>query len=245
VASGRGLPCVPHRCAPFQRRPPAPARGSLTLDAARAKYVRMSLRPTPLPSGKIPRRRRAPRRGGRRRRPRRARAPRAGRRAGAANLAVDALRARLRRVARSQVRPGVGRAQRRDRRDRPSRAHRDQGARRHRRRDAAGARPRRVPEPPAGVRGSPDAGHGRGDGVRASVRQAPGFIHRATFSPRTKQYFAVPRAGRPRRSTTARTCGRRPASAGHWEHVRDGARKIREKRAIPAGFGLSPSPTAT
>jgi len=71
----------------------------------------------------------------------------------------------------------------------------------------------------------------------------PAFIHRATFSPRTKQYFAVPESWAPAplhyRTDLWAEAGFKP---DNWEHVRDGARKIREKRAIPAGFGLSPEP---
>jgi multiple sugar transport system substrate-binding protein len=68
-----------------------------------------------------------------------------------------------------------------------------------------------------------------------------GFAHRGTFNPRSKQYFAVPEswAAAPlhyRRDLWAET-GMIPDT---WELVRDGARKIREKRGVPAGFGLSP-----
>jgi multiple sugar transport system substrate-binding protein len=71
----------------------------------------------------------------------------------------------------------------------------------------------------------------------------PGFVQKGTFSPRTKQYFAVPEswAAAPLhyRSDLWGETGAKPDT---WELVREGARKIREKRAIPAGFGLSPEP---
>jgi multiple sugar transport system substrate-binding protein len=71
----------------------------------------------------------------------------------------------------------------------------------------------------------------------------PGFAHKGTFSPRTKQYFAMPEswAAAPLhyRSDLWADTGTKPDT---WELVREGARKIREKRGIPAGFGLSPDP---
>jgi multiple sugar transport system substrate-binding protein len=71
----------------------------------------------------------------------------------------------------------------------------------------------------------------------------PGFAHKGAFSPRTKQYFAVPEswAAAPLhyRSDLWGETGTKPDT---WELVREGARKIREKRGVPAGFGLSPEP---
>ena len=70
-----------------------------------------------------------------------------------------------------------------------------------------------------------------------------GFAHRGTFNPRTKQYFALPESWAPAplhyRSDLWSGAGVRPDT---WELVREGARKIREKRKVPAGFGLSPEP---
>ncbi len=67
------------------------------------------------------------------------------------------------------------------------------------------------------------------------------FAHRGTWSPRSKQYFAVPEswAAAPLhyRSDLWAETGVKPDT---WELVREGARKIREKRGITAGFGLSP-----
>jgi multiple sugar transport system substrate-binding protein len=69
------------------------------------------------------------------------------------------------------------------------------------------------------------------------------FAHRGTFSPRSKQYFAVPESWAPAplhyRSDLWGEAGVKPDT---WELVREGARKIREKRGITAGFGLSPEP---
>jgi multiple sugar transport system substrate-binding protein len=71
----------------------------------------------------------------------------------------------------------------------------------------------------------------------------PVFVHRGTFSPRTKQYFAVPESWAPAplhyRSDLWGETGIKPDT---WELVREGARKIREKRGVPAGFGLAPEP---
>ena len=69
------------------------------------------------------------------------------------------------------------------------------------------------------------------------------FAHRATFSPRSKQYFAVPESWAPAplhyRTDLWGEAGVKPDT---WELVREGTRKIREKRGVPAGFGLSPEP---
>ncbi|HEY7141747.1 MAG TPA: extracellular solute-binding protein [Methylomirabilota bacterium] len=71
----------------------------------------------------------------------------------------------------------------------------------------------------------------------------PGFVHKGTFSPLSKQYFAFPEswAAAPLhyRSDLWGAAGVRPDT---WELVREGARKIREKRGVPAGFGLAPEP---
>jgi multiple sugar transport system substrate-binding protein len=69
------------------------------------------------------------------------------------------------------------------------------------------------------------------------------FAHRGTFSPRSKQYFAVPEswAAAPLHYR-ADLWGEAGVKPDTWELVREGARKIREKRAITAGFGLSPEP---
>jgi len=71
----------------------------------------------------------------------------------------------------------------------------------------------------------------------------PGFVHKGTFSPRSKQYFAVPESWAPAplhyRSDLWGEAGVKPDT---WELIREGARKIREKVGITAGFGLSPEP---
>ena len=71
----------------------------------------------------------------------------------------------------------------------------------------------------------------------------PAFAHKSTFNPRTKQYFAVPESWAPGvlhyRADLWEEAGVRPDT---WELLRDGARKINEKRAVPAGFGLAPEP---
>jgi multiple sugar transport system substrate-binding protein len=69
------------------------------------------------------------------------------------------------------------------------------------------------------------------------------FAHRGTFSPRSKQYFAVPEswAAAPLHYRTD-LWGEAGVKPDTWELAREGARKIREKRAITAGFGLSPEP---
>jgi multiple sugar transport system substrate-binding protein len=73
--------------------------------------------------------------------------------------------------------------------------------------------------------------------------QLPVFAHKGTFSPRTKQYYAVPESWAPAplhyRTDLWRDTGTKPDT---WELVREGARKIREKRGIPAGFGLAREP---
>jgi multiple sugar transport system substrate-binding protein len=70
-----------------------------------------------------------------------------------------------------------------------------------------------------------------------------GFAHRSAFNPRTKQYFAIPESWAPAplhyRSDLWSGAGFKPDT---WELVREGARKIREKRNVAAGFGLSVDP---
>ena len=65
--------------------------------------------------------------------------------------------------------------------------------------------------------------------------------HRWTHNPRTRHYFALPDGWAPMplhyRTDWWGEVGIRPDT---WESVRDGARKIREKLGIPAGFGLAP-----
>jgi multiple sugar transport system substrate-binding protein len=71
----------------------------------------------------------------------------------------------------------------------------------------------------------------------------PAFAHKSTFNPSTKQYFAVPESWAPGllhyRTDLWEETGTKPDT---WEMIREGARKIHEKRGIPAGFGLSPEP---
>jgi multiple sugar transport system substrate-binding protein len=71
----------------------------------------------------------------------------------------------------------------------------------------------------------------------------PAFAHKSTFNPRTKQYFAVPESWAPGllhyRRDLWEDAGAKPDT---WELVREGTRKIHEKRGIPAGFGLAPEP---
>jgi multiple sugar transport system substrate-binding protein len=71
----------------------------------------------------------------------------------------------------------------------------------------------------------------------------PGFVQRGVLDPKTKQYFALPESWAPAplhyRTDLWGEAGLKPDS---WELLRDGARKIREKRGIPAGFGLAPEP---
>jgi multiple sugar transport system substrate-binding protein len=70
-----------------------------------------------------------------------------------------------------------------------------------------------------------------------------GFVQKGTVSPKTGQYFTVPESWAPAplhyRSDLWGVAGTKPDT---WELVREGARKIREKRGVPAGFGLSPEP---
>lgn len=71
----------------------------------------------------------------------------------------------------------------------------------------------------------------------------PVFAHRGTFNPRSKQSFALPESWAPAllhyRQDLWGDAGVKPDT---WELVREGARKIREKRQVPAGFGLSAEP---
>ena len=210
--------------------------------------MRMSTSAPFAPVPKDPPARRSPGRRGRRRRPRRARPPRGRRGAGPAHRAVDALRSRLRRLVRPEVRPGVGRAQRRHRRDRPPSAHRAPGARRHRGRDAAGPRPLRLPRASGRVRGARGARHGPGDGLREPVR-APSRLHpQGHLQPQvrssTSQFpesWAPRSAPLPNRSLVG---GRLQAG-----HLGARPRRARERSARSGasrpGSGSRPSPTAT
>jgi multiple sugar transport system substrate-binding protein len=100
-----------------------------------------------------------------------------------------------------------------------------------------------LPEPPAGYEAHVTP---LTDVVAECERRfgrLPAFIHKATFNPRTKEYFALPESWAPGplhyRTDLWADAGVRPDS---WEHVRDGARRIREKIGVPAGFGLAPEP---
>jgi multiple sugar transport system substrate-binding protein len=78
------------------------------------------------------------------------------------------------------------------------------------------------------------------DCERRFGRMVP-LCHRATYNPQTKQYYAFPDCWAPMplhyRTDWWGEVGIRPDT---WENVRDGARKIREKLGVPAGFGLAP-----
>jgi multiple sugar transport system substrate-binding protein len=67
------------------------------------------------------------------------------------------------------------------------------------------------------------------------------LAHKATFDPRRGQYFAVCDAWGPDplhyRTDWWEDVGVRPDT---WELVREGARKIKAKHGVPAGFGLAP-----
>lgn len=67
------------------------------------------------------------------------------------------------------------------------------------------------------------------------------LAHHATYGSRSKQYFGLPDGWAPMplhfRTDWWGEVGIKPES---WENVRDGARKIREKLGVPAGFGLAP-----
>ena len=207
----------------------------------RAKYVRMSARVTPPTFRAVTRRDilrgavGAPATLG-------APARRPGRGAGSSHRPVGALRSRLRRVVRPEVCPRVGAAERRHRRDRPSRAERAPRARRHRGRDAAGARHLRVSRVAGRVRAARGAHDRRRDRVRGPVRTPPGLRPEGHLQPQDRSSTSpFRRAGPPRRSTTGRDLwGEAGVKPDTWELVREGARKIREKRGVPAGFGLSP-----
>jgi multiple sugar transport system substrate-binding protein len=71
----------------------------------------------------------------------------------------------------------------------------------------------------------------------------PGFVQKGAFNPGSKQYFTLPEswAAAPLhyRSDLWGEAGAKPDT---WELIREGARKIREKRGVPAGFGLAPEP---
>ena len=70
--------------------------------------------------------------------------------------------------------------------------------------------------------------------------KAINLVQRATFNPRTKNYFALSDNWVPDplhyRLDWWGEVGVKPDS---WDHVREGARKIKEKMGHPAGFGIS------
>ena len=69
------------------------------------------------------------------------------------------------------------------------------------------------------------------------------LAHKGTFNPKTKAYFAFADSWAPAplhyRSDWWSEVGVKPDT---WDNVREGARKIREKLGVPAGFGLAPEP---
>lgn len=81
-----------------------------------------------------------------------------------------------------------------------------------------------------------------GDCERRFGRLA-GLAHKATFSPRSKQYFAFSDSWVPAplhyRTDWWGEAGLKPDT---WEQVREGARRIRDRHGAPAGFGLAPEP---
>jgi multiple sugar transport system substrate-binding protein len=71
----------------------------------------------------------------------------------------------------------------------------------------------------------------------------PAHVHRGTFDPRSRQYFALPESWAPAplhyRVDWWGEAGVQPDS---WELVREGSRRIREAHGAVAGFGLAPEP---
>ena len=69
------------------------------------------------------------------------------------------------------------------------------------------------------------------------------IAHRSTFNPRTQRYFAFSDAWAPDpihyRTDWWGEAGVRPDT---WDLVREGARRIKEKHGVIAGFGLAPEP---
>lgn len=69
------------------------------------------------------------------------------------------------------------------------------------------------------------------------------LAHRCTHDPRTGRYFAFAESWAPAplhyRADLWGEIGVRPDT---WEELRDGARRIRERWGVPAGFGLAPEP---
>jgi multiple sugar transport system substrate-binding protein len=69
------------------------------------------------------------------------------------------------------------------------------------------------------------------------------LAHRGTFNPRSRQYFALAESWAPApihyRTDWWGEAGLLPDS---WDRVREGARRIRERRGATAGFGLAPEP---
>ena len=167
--------------------------------------------------------------------------------AGAPHRPVGALRPRLRRVVRPEVRPRVGRAERRHRRDRPPLAERAPCARRHRGRDAAGTRPLRVPRVAGGYEAHVAPVDRRRDRVRAPVRAPPRLSPQGHVQPAEQAVLRAPRElGPRRRSTTGRDLWGRPGSSrtpGSWS-ARARGRSARSAGSRP-GSGSRRSPTAT
>jgi multiple sugar transport system substrate-binding protein len=68
-------------------------------------------------------------------------------------------------------------------------------------------------------------------------------VARATYDPRTRHHFALCESWVPAplhyRTDWWEEAGVRPDT---WEHIRDGARKIKERHGMLAGFGLAPEP---
>jgi multiple sugar transport system substrate-binding protein len=66
-------------------------------------------------------------------------------------------------------------------------------------------------------------------------------VVRATYDPRTRHHFALCESWVPAplhyRADWWEEAGVRPDT---WEHIRDGARKIKVRHGVPAGFGLAP-----
>jgi multiple sugar transport system substrate-binding protein len=81
-----------------------------------------------------------------------------------------------------------------------------------------------------------------GECERRYGKLAP-LAHRATYNPRTRKYFALCDSWVPAplhyRTNWWDDVGIRPDT---WDLVREGARRIRIKHGVPAGFGLAPEP---
>ena len=140
-----------------------------------------------------------------------------------------ALRPRLRRwFHRSSPR---GRpAKRRHRRDRPSLAEPVPRVRRHRGRDAAGARPLRVPRVAGRVRAACAPLTDVVTECERRFRRLPAFVQKGTFSPRTKQLRPAGELGRGAADLPERPVGRGRGQARHLELVPEGVQDPREAR---------------